>query len=302
MFIIEPKTLKKCGNPTITAKVNKITGNPDDWFSTKHLMDLNLKRINFDFFVNWETLELDRDIWFKRTVDVDISSLSYEEVLEALIKSESNGYFLDILKFCHKYKLRANFVIFNDANWSEVKKVIYMSVDSYNVTDDGFWMSFEKIETSKLRDIIAKKTGKRFKMSKELFYGTSLLECYLSKTDTPYPGDVDTIILDENYNVISVLEFKKHNMDTPIGQQQLYNYYPSKDKLKYDRLCMLTSYLQSKLITIYYTTDQRNESTVELNFTHDSKLGSYSSEILFTPSNINNTEDIINYISSVLAL
>ncbi|EFN4632578.1 hypothetical protein FQH96_20265 [Escherichia coli] len=71
-----------------------------------------------------------------------------------------------------------------------------MSVDSYNVTDDGFWMSFEKIETSKLRDIIAKKTGKRFKMSKELFYGTSLLECYLSKTDTPYPGDVDTIILD----------------------------------------------------------------------------------------------------------
>ncbi|MCB7533308.1 hypothetical protein, partial [Escherichia coli] len=65
---------------------------------------------------------------------------------------------------------------------------------------------------------------------------------------------------------------------------------------------LLTSYLQSKLLTINYTTDQRDERNVELNFSHGSKLGSYSSEILSTPSNINNTEDIINYISSVLTL
>jgi hypothetical protein len=64
------------------------------------------------------------------------------------------------------------------------------------------------------------------------------------------------IIVNKNdLEIHSILEFKKHNLDTPIENQKLGNYYPNPDRRKYDRLAILKNYLSTqKLSCIYYPT------------------------------------------------
>ena len=89
--------------------------------------------------------------------------------------------------------------------------------------------------------------------NKGLVYSTSTLEGYLSQTDAAWPGDADLIVLDKALNPVALLEYKKHTLDTPMRDQKLSNYYPSKDRRKYDRLAILRSFLgeDTPFINIY---------------------------------------------------
>ena len=79
----------------------------------------------------------------------------------------------------------------------------------------------------------------------------------LSHTDAVWPGDADLIILDKSTSPVALIEYKKHTLDTPINNQKLLNYYPSRDKRKYDRLEILRSFLGSgtQFINLYYPTN-----------------------------------------------
>jgi hypothetical protein len=106
--------------------------------------------------------------------------------------------------------------------------------------------------------------------SKALIYGTSNLECYLSGTNSLYPGDVDLILLDRSNKPVGILEFKKHTLSTPISKQRLANYYPYPDGRKYNRLSILKDYLSNESNTvpffvIYYPTNSEcTEGRLEL--------------------------------------
>lgn len=302
MIISEPDTLKRCDNPAIRAKSNAITGTPDDWFSASNLAQINRKRLHFDFFVNWKTYQLDRDIWFKRTLSVPVDNLELQDIAATLIAYETRDGMETLCQFCQKYDLKAHFVIFNDADWHEDKPLIMLSIDYYDASTGNFQLSFNKINVSAFRNIIAQKTGERFHMGKPLTFSTSFLECYLSRTDTPYPGDVDAIIIDENYQAKFILEYKKHNLNTPINEQRLGNYYPKQDKRKYDRLNILANYLDAKLSTLYYTTDARKETKIELNNKGKSELNIWGSKCLPSPDNKNNAQQVQEYITNVNAL
>ena len=86
-----------------------------------------------------------------------------------------------------------------------------------------------------------------------LIYSTSALEGYLSQQPYFWPGDVDSVIFDENNNVVAIIEFKKHTASSriPFENQSLTNYL-NKDILKYKSLALLRDKFNSELFVLYY--------------------------------------------------
>ncbi len=98
--------------------------------------------------------------------------------------------------------------------------------------------------------------------TKGLFWGTTSLECHLSSTDSLWPGDVDAILFSDDVDCrpIAILEYKKHNLDTPLQDQRLSNYYPSPDGRKYNRMAILARQLAGSedvpVVVVYYSTKE----------------------------------------------
>ena len=94
--------------------------------------------------------------------------------------------------------------------------------------------------------------------SKGLTYGTSAIECMLSKTKAAYPGDADAVIADDKGAVKCVIEYKKHTLDDNIGNHLVNRYYADKDKRKYERLDLLVThyrnYANIPFVVFYYST------------------------------------------------
>ena len=292
-----PQGLSRCNNRHIKAKINAKTGGPEDWFTPKNMAQLGYKSFSFDFFVNWDTHKFVNCLWMKRFIDVKVSALiqdaNWKDKIVGLLKeSEGEARLLDLYTFCTTQGLHADFLIFNDAMWSTDQLIIYARVQA-----NGFRIKCITLET--LKEKIRMGTGKAFTIgSKGLGFSTSSLECLLSKTDTPYPGDADVVLANDNYSEFIILEFKKHNLAAPLSQQRLNNYYPRPDSAKYNRLNMLREWLpNARLYTVYYTTDARNGTKLELNAYGGVALGEYASLALNSPSNKNDQEEVLDYVS-----
>jgi len=67
--------------------------------------------------------------------------------------------------------------------------------------------------------------GKYRKKAKGLNSANTKFECFLANNDgyTPFPGDLDGLLIYEN-KVLAILEFKTHNLNTPIENQYLGQY------------------------------------------------------------------------------
>ena len=126
-----------------------------------------------------------------------------------------------------------------------------------SVDHGDFGIEFEEITIIKFKKRIRELSRGPVPIGeKGLYWGTSRLECFLSKTDSAYPGDVDFVLLDRNRDVSGIIEFKKHTKSEPISEQKLGNYYPSPDGRKYDRLAILRDYFDVSipLLCLYYPT------------------------------------------------
>ena len=86
-----------------------------------------------------------------------------------------------------------------------------------------------------------------------LVYSTSSLEGYLSRKPYFWPGDADTVLFDENNDVVAIIEFKKHTASSriPFSEQRISNYL-NRDILKYKSLALLRDKFQSNLYVLYY--------------------------------------------------
>ena len=296
MKLSMPQGLSRCDNRHIKAKTNVQTGGPEDWFTPENMAQLGYKAFSFDFFVNWNTNKFVNCLWMKRFIDVSVSELIQDinwkdNIAELLKELEGEERLIDLYNFCCTQGLHADFLIFNDDLWSVDPLIIYVRVQA-----DGYKIKTINLET--LKEKIRMGTGRAFTIgSKGLGFSTSSLECLLSKTDTPYPGDADVVLANDNYSEFVILEFKKHNLLDPLSQQRLSNYYPRPDSAKYNRLNMLRQWLpNARLYTVYYTTDARNETKLELNAYGKATLDEYDYLELHSPSNKNDQEGILEYV------
>jgi hypothetical protein len=298
MKISLPQGLSRCDDRSIKAKTNQTSGGPEDWFTPEKLQHFGFKSFNFDFFVNWNTERFVRTLWFKRFIDINVNEFiqtpNWQQLIKnSLINFEGENQIKDLRIFCHKYNLKADFLIFNEESWSDESLVIYARLQENDV-------AIKVIRLDELKQKISIGTGRPFNIgSKGLFYSTSRLECYLSKTDTPYPGDADLLLTNADFNQFILIEFKKHNMSGEISEQKLSNYYPRPDGAKYRRLDLLRQYFpNTKLYTIYYTTDSRCMTKIELNSFNNKPLHEGETIIMPSPTDKLDQNDIMNYLSN----
>lgn len=267
--------LRKCSDRSQVARLNEQSGGPEDWFFFDNLKKIGYKSFSFDFFVDWKRSYFQHALWFKYSInDISVQSLLSDNqwldtVQESIIKCHTDEYLLDLKNFCIKKKLTADFLLFNDDQWGnsendkDHKSIVYARLD---LESKHIGFKVKVITLDELKNIITLATGRPFSIGeKGLIYSTSQLECILSTTDTPYPGDADLVLTNEDYSKFKIIEFKKHNKSDCISAQMLSNYYPKTDKAKYHRLEMLRKYLgNAELYTLYFTTDDRYQTKLEL--------------------------------------
>ena len=113
-----------------------------------------------------------------------------------------------------------------------------------------------------LRKAIRRERGGPAKLGdKGLTYGTSAIECHLATTDDIFPGDADAVIFNESGVAQRIIEYKKHTLWGPIGNNLVTQYYPWPDGRKYQAIQALASDLHPDPaghipMTVFYFTNR----------------------------------------------
>lgn len=256
--------LALCENRAVMPKNHPSSGAPEDWFSNDILNQNELFGITFDFFIDWSQnpYSVTPVIWIKRILSFNYT---YNDLLTnidyVIINEFGQDYINRLTAFASIYDFQVQFLFFrDDSDWSNDNSQLLI-VNAEKDVDGNITFNGNHIFISQLRELIRANSGGPIRIGqKGLIYGTSRLECFLSKTDSLYPGDVDLIILDKQNIPRGILEFKKHTLNNPIDSQKLSNYYPMPDGRKYDRLALLKDYLSREgnkipFFVIYYPTN-----------------------------------------------
>lgn len=259
---IEP-VLALCSDRTRPAKQNPLLAGPDVWLPHVISQTDDLCAISFDYFINWETNILDRELWLKCLIDTqkipNWADLSDTEVSNIL---RENHRFIYLVKFARCNQASATAFIFDDSqDWGDDRSILIRAHWPRDISS-GYGLEISRLRRPELEEQIRKKSGGPIKIgSKGLIYSTSRLECFLSTTDALWPGDADLLICNKkSMNPIAIIEYKKHTDRSSIkfSDQMLSNYYPKPDGRKYDRLALLSEQLAAdyriKLFTLYYST------------------------------------------------
>lgn len=270
MRLINPE-LARCDNRSISPRENLQAGRPPDWFDENILDEKHLNGFTYDFFINWSSspIKVTPVFWVKKIIqgeesDVFVNDANDDEIINLLVQNETEDYLSKMARHCKNNHFWLHFLLFREIDWANSPEdiiVIRMSLGAKRLNFD-----IERIDISELQRRIQIASGGPISIGRKgLIYGTSKLECYLSRTNSLYPGDVDLVITNSDLKNVALIEFKKHNLTTSIKDQKLSNYYPSPDKRKYDRLAILRNYLQDdpKLITLYYPTRNTEGSILE---------------------------------------
>lgn len=257
--------LARCDDRNCLPRKNPL-GNIEDFLNDDTLQDYNLGTISFDFFVNWKNKEIEPRMWIKIISDLEPSLLDDHHLINHDIPDlypQINNWVI----FAHKNKFWLEVLVFQDINWSDSskEKILHYRL-KYEGSNETFARYQSKLRTiDEFKEIIRNLSGGDISIgSKGLTYGTSTLECHLSTTNSLYPGDADLVLYDSiSYMPTAIIEYKKHNLSSDISNETLSNYYPSRDKRKYDRLNLLRKRLNTKLIVLYYPTDSRTAYKLE---------------------------------------
>lgn len=273
--MLEDPTLAKCGERIQRPPVHPTSGEPAEWFSPQQLEAAELSGISFDFFVNWSSSSpsLTPVIWIKKVLKPPHTYQALIKNLPLVLAQEiGDPYIRLLLSFAKAYDLELQLLIFrDDQDWANTNSSVLLC--TMEKAGDTFSVDSEEVSIDVLQQLIRLHSGGAVKIGqKGLFYGTSALECFLSTTDSLYPGDVDLLVLDSTGKPAAILEYKKHTLSTPIREQKISNYYPRPDGRKYNRLFVLQHYLASRsqqnsipFFIIYYpTAPAAREGRIEL--------------------------------------
>jgi len=285
--MLQKPFLARCDNRKLLPRENPVAGAPEHWFTNPILSEFGKVGISFDFFVNWSLnpYQLTPNIWIKRILNVPPASLTDSDIQKILINSEGEDYLLLLATYAERQGLRLTYLLFRDIKWGkEAEDIIGVTVTRSN---SGVSLAVQRITLDILQRTIRTHSGGEVRVGeKGLTYGTSELECYLSTTNSAYPGDVDLVVLDvETLDPEVILEYKKHNLSTSISEQKLGNYYPHPDRRKYDRLAILRDHLKPipVLLNLYYPTNPETNACIEIVDGEPGKLVPSNRELIALP-------------------
>jgi hypothetical protein len=257
--------LALCSNRNSLPKSHPGSGSPDDWLNNNFLKKNGLFGISFDFFVNWSAnpASLTPLIWIKRILSPDKTYPEFTEDLKKNLEDEFGEVYLSrLVDFGARYNLQVQFIIFRDDYlWADDKSSLLVITASKNL-NKGLKYLFTEISITQFKQMIQDNSGGEFHIGKKgLIYGSSMLECYLSRTDSLYPGDLDLLLLNEKNQPVAILEYKKHTQTSSIDSQGLSRYYPAPDGKKYNRIAIFRDYLNTTglhlpILIIYFPTQQ----------------------------------------------
>lgn len=265
-MLLKPK-LAMCSDRTVLPKTNAKSGQPEDWFNNKNLAKYALSVTSFDFFIDWTIDRVEDPLWIKRIVSEKFAPwpIADTNTLQGWI--ECSEYLTSIKRLCAFSSSRGftvSFMLFKESeNWGNSKSpIVKVKLDEDGNIHSTFIKTLEEVRGS-----IRKYSGGPISIGqKGLIFGTSSLECFLSKTDSAWPGDVDSLILNDSAEPIAILEYKKHTKTGSIENQTLSNYYPYPDGRKYKRLWLFKERISEPalpLVVCYYSTDV-NEKQIKL--------------------------------------
>lgn len=246
-LMLQKTFLARCDNRACLAKTNIMSGSPEAWLSNDLLSKSNTFGLTFDFFVDWAINQISPYVWIKRIL---LPTYTYDEFIGKLDSEMEKEFGKDYLcrlgRFATEYDMQIQFIVFHDElDWSNDRNELL--IVSLSFKEGCYSFSPQKYSLSGFKELIKSHSGGPVSIgSKGLIYGTSRLECSLSKTDSLYPGDADLLLLNEDNKAVCILEFKKHTLSSPISEQCFTNYYPRPDGRKYKRLALLRDYLASK--------------------------------------------------------
>lgn len=259
--MLQKPFLASCANRTVLPKAHPTSFAPEDWFDNSVLQLKEYLGVSFDFFVNWGVTpnSLTPVVWIKRILSPERTYTDLLGNLEAELANEfGNDYLTRLSIFASNYHLTTQIVIFrDDFNWGDAGSMLL--IVSLTNNERNIALQSEIISIGEFQNRIRQNSGGPVQIgAKGLLYGTSRMECFLSHTDSLYPGDADLILLDSANRPKAILEFKKHNLGTQIEAEQLSKYYPNPDARKYNRLAILRDHLSSHekipIIIVYYPT------------------------------------------------
>lgn len=260
MMLVHPE-LAACNDRSRRARKPASGLGPEEWFSHDLLAGHGYKVTDCDFFVEWNDQPvLNRNVWKMALIR---SPYDLDNVRPNIDKEVRKWYgdkrLADDLHFYQRMDLDFHLLIFvDDQNWDENAPLLLVKPRFHQLK----WrFTHTKISLDDLKSLIRQYSGGSVHVGRKgLNFAHSRLECALSKTDSAYPGDVDALLLDGDNLPVAILEYKKHNLESPIDRQRLARYYPRPDKRKYDRIAVLRDHLESQsgchlpIFNIYYPT------------------------------------------------
>jgi len=192
--------------------------------------------------------------------DVNLLNIDGADILNIFNLSSAKREFDDLEIISSGYGYNTTAVILPDIPVAAISDEMPVWIIAKS---GGAYNRVKQITISNLKSAIQRHSGGPVRVgSKGLTYGTSAVECYLSKTDAAFPGDADAVIVDMQNRVRCVIEYKKHTLQEPIGEHLMTKYYPRPDGRKYQRLVALAKrykYFPDQsvpLVVFYYSTRQ----------------------------------------------
>jgi hypothetical protein len=296
--------LARCDDRNTIAHDHPDINGPREWTNLGQKLDNGLVFLGFDFFVNWsrENYPTEDDIWLKVPVSsnffIDHKGHEASNIREMLVHEKD---FVELVRFGKSHGLNVSAIVFNDfADFCDK-----MDIWRFTVYHNQSSFSCQRENLDSLCGMIRMHSGGPVRVgAKGLMYGTTRLECMLSKTDSAWPGDVDAVIVDtkNNYCVHSIIEFKKCTSRARFRfeDEKFSNYYPYPDRRKYDRLISLSRRLSSEsIIPIYivYYSNVKNEKRIIIEEINASDQPHTVKRSIFN-ENINSANDVRDLILS----
>lgn len=236
--------------------------NPSAWI--EGVLPLNWRMYSFHFFVDWgksppvlsSTLIMTRLI--ESSPGVDFSVLNDEEILLEFCSSSFSACYGNFKSVAQRYGKILTGLLLPELDVGSISDRTPVWIVNSSLE------SFPEIKRSNIMNLkraIQKHSGGPVHVgAKGLIHGTSSVECYLSNTDSAFPGDADAVIVDADGSIRFILEFKKHTLSDDLGNHLMQKYFPRPDGRKYLRLNALASDIGNSsnsripLIVLYYST------------------------------------------------
>ena len=259
--MLDKPILARCDDRTRQARTHP-DREPEKWLADPHLASHDLVGLTFDFFVNWNTGSIPNQLWIKRTVKKSFAPWPiprWGNILPgAIYRCDGEQKVKNLCEFAGTHGMSCHYFLFKDSTDSRRPPA---SIIEVMFDENGSIIRVPKVELSGLIERIQQLRGGPFRSGEPLNYASTSLECYLyNNTRAPWPGDADLILVNANFDPITIIEFKKHTSYSriPFDDQKLSNYYSDNDPYKYDSFAYLRDRFTDDpnrlpIIVLYYS-------------------------------------------------